>query len=99
MIWIAVELPEQPVLTYQTRTGQKRYQVRHTSPGFGGMWHSLLEDRIRTIGPPFQSGIRDARLRILGVRQCRSRGAQVSSVNLPSIYNGTWKPPAVQRTE
>src|SRR5947207_10604726 len=37
MIWLAVELPGQPVLTYQTRTGQKRYQVRHTSPGFGGM--------------------------------------------------------------
>src|SRR5262245_56957869 len=33
MIWLAVELPEQPVLAYQTRTGQKRYQVRPTSPG------------------------------------------------------------------
>src|SRR5262249_49347438 len=27
MIWLAVELPDQPVLTHQTRTGQKRYQV------------------------------------------------------------------------
>src|SRR5258708_37478624 len=30
MIWMAVELAKQPVLTYQTRTGQKRYQVRPT---------------------------------------------------------------------
>src|SRR5215472_14501401 len=51
MIWLAVELPDQPVLTHQTRTGQKRYQVSPTSPGFGGMRYlDRAADRIDDAG-------------------------------------------------